>query len=34
MPPELIDLADEVNELLPQKHPMEKGIRARWGIEY
>ena len=34
MPPELIVLADEVNELLPQKHPMEKGIRARWGIEY
>ena len=34
MPQELIEIADEVNELLPLKHPMEKGIRARWGIEY
>ena len=34
MPQELIDIADEANELLPLKHPMEKGTRARWGIEY
>ena len=34
MPQELIHIADEANELLPLKHPMENGIRARWGIEY
>lgn len=31
---ELIDLADLVTEMKPIKHPYEKGISARRGIEY
>lgn len=31
---ELIDLADLVTEMRPIKHPYEKGISARKGIEY
>lgn len=34
MPEEIIQIADQVTEAFPQRHPMEKGIRARWGIEY
>ncbi|MBZ4646356.1 MAG: cob(I)alamin adenosyltransferase [Petroclostridium sp.] len=30
----IIDLADYVSEIVPVKHPMEKGIGARKGIEY
>ncbi|WP_349239063.1 cob(I)yrinic acid a,c-diamide adenosyltransferase [Petroclostridium sp. X23] len=33
-PQSLIDLADYVSEIIPVKHPMEKGIGAREGIEY
>lgn len=32
-PPELVDLADYVSEIKAVKHPMEKGIMARKGIE-
>ncbi len=32
--PELIELADYVTEMKPHKHPFEKGICARKGIEY
>lgn len=32
-PKELIELADYVSEINPVKHPMEKGINARIGIE-
>ena len=32
-PAELIELADYVSEINPVKHPMNKGIRARKGIE-
>lgn len=32
-PAELIDLADYVSDIRPVKHPMEKGIPARKGIE-
>lgn len=31
---ELIDMADLVTEMKPIKHPYDKGIRARRGIEY
>lgn len=34
MPKEIIQIADQVTEAFPQRHPMEKGIKARWGIEY
>lgn len=33
-PKELIDLADYVSVISAQKHPFEKGIAARKGIEY
>ncbi|MFZ3102181.1 MAG: cob(I)yrinic acid a,c-diamide adenosyltransferase [Desulfitobacteriaceae bacterium] len=33
-PLELIELADYVSEITARKHPMEKGIVAREGIEY
>ena len=33
-PLKLIELADYVSEITPRKHPMEKGIKAREGIEY
>lgn len=33
-PPELLELADYVTELHPVRHPHERGIRARKGIEY
>ncbi|NJD03379.1 MAG: cob(I)yrinic acid a,c-diamide adenosyltransferase [Ruminiclostridium sp.] len=32
-PPELVELADYVSEIKAVKHPMEKGIPARKGIE-
>jgi cob(I)alamin adenosyltransferase len=32
-PKELVELADYVSEINPVKHPMEKGITARIGIE-
>jgi cob(I)alamin adenosyltransferase len=32
-PDELVELADYVSEIKPVKHPMEKGIKARKGIE-
>lgn len=32
-PKELIELADYVSEILPIKHPAEKGISARKGVE-
>ena len=34
MPVEIIALADEATEAFPERHPMKKGIGARWGIEY
>lgn len=34
MPEDIIQIADQVTEAFPQRHPMEKGVRARWGIEY
>ncbi len=33
-PKEFIEKADMVTELIPIKHPYEKGIKARTGIEY
>lgn len=33
-PPELIKAADLVTEMIPIKHPFEKGIKSRKGIEY
>lgn len=33
-PSELIELADYVSEITARKHPMQKGIMARRGIEY
>lgn len=33
-PPELLDLADLVTEMREIKHPFQKGIKARIGIEY
>lgn len=33
-PKELVELADYVSEINPQKHPFEKGVPARKGIEY
>jgi len=33
-PPELIDAADLVSEVVKVKHPMEAGIRAQQGIEW
>ncbi|MDF2522926.1 MAG: cob(I)yrinic acid a,c-diamide adenosyltransferase [Clostridiales bacterium] len=33
-PKELVDLADYVSEIQPVKHPFEKGIPARRGIEF
>lgn len=33
-PSELIQLTDYVSEITARKHPMEKGIMAREGIEY
>ena len=34
MPEWVIDLADLVTEMVQIKHPYEKGIPGRWGIEY
>ena len=34
MPDWVIDLADLVTEMVQIKHPYEKGIQGRWGIEY
>ncbi len=33
-PPELIQRADLVTEMLPLKHPYDEGLQARRGIEY
>lgn len=33
-PSELVELADYVSDITARKHPMEKGIMAREGIEY
>ncbi|MDI6892828.1 MAG: cob(I)yrinic acid a,c-diamide adenosyltransferase [Actinomycetota bacterium] len=33
-PPELIEVADLVTEMVEVKHPFKKGIRARRGIEF
>lgn len=33
-PPEILEAADLVSEIYPLKHPYEKGIKARRGIEY
>jgi cob(I)alamin adenosyltransferase len=33
-PAELIELADYVSEIVKVKHPMDKGIRARRGMEF
>jgi cob(I)alamin adenosyltransferase len=33
-PPELIDLADMVLEVVPIKHPFQQGIKAQRGIEF
>ncbi|ODA43098.1 cob(I)yrinic acid a,c-diamide adenosyltransferase [Desulfosporosinus sp. BG] len=33
-PLKLIELADYVSEITARKHPMEKGVMAREGIEY
>jgi cob(I)alamin adenosyltransferase len=33
-PPELIDIADLVSEVLPVKHPFERGIKAQRGLEF
>lgn len=34
MPPEVIELADLVTEMMPIKHPFERGVKAQRGIEY
>ena len=34
MPPELVELADLVSEIQEIKHPHEKGVKARKGIEF
>jgi len=34
VPDDLVELADYVSEINPLKHPMEKGINARRGIEF
>ncbi len=33
-PPEILKLADYISELQPQRHPFERGIHARRGIEF
>jgi len=33
-PKELIELADYATEMREIKHPFNKGVRARWGIDY
>jgi cob(I)alamin adenosyltransferase len=33
-PPELLEIADYVSEIIPVKHPLEMGIAARKGIEF
>jgi cob(I)alamin adenosyltransferase len=33
-PPELVGLADLVSEVMPVKHPFQKGIKAQRGIEF
>lgn len=34
MAPEIMEVADYVTELVPHKHPFQKGIESRRGIEY
>lgn len=34
MPPALIALADEATECVMVKHPIQRGIMGRWGVEY
>lgn len=34
MPAEWVALADEATECLAVKHPIQQGIKARWGVEY
>ncbi|MHB1415354.1 MAG: cob(I)yrinic acid a,c-diamide adenosyltransferase [Chloroflexota bacterium] len=33
-PPEVIGAADLVTEMVPHKHPFDRGVKARKGIEY
>jgi cob(I)alamin adenosyltransferase len=33
-PPELLEVADLVSEVVKVKHPMDEGIRAQQGIEW
>jgi len=33
-PPALVDAADLVSEVLPIKHPFERGIKAQRGVEF
>ena len=32
--PELVELADYVTEMRKEKHPFDKGVRARKGVEF
>jgi cob(I)alamin adenosyltransferase len=32
--PEILEAADLVTEMVPIKHPLKQGIKARKGIEY
>ena len=32
--PELVELADYVTQVVEEKHPCQKGVNARIGIEY
>jgi cob(I)alamin adenosyltransferase len=34
MPQSLIDIADEATECVMVKHPIQRGIFGRWGVEY
>jgi cob(I)alamin adenosyltransferase len=33
-PPQLVELADLVSEIMPIKHPLQQGIKAQRGIEF